>query len=54
MFPSTFYPSTFFGRRYFPDLGTPFALPPMPMLSGYIIVTIGGVRYALWASILDP
>lgn len=54
MFPSRFFPSSFFARRYFPDRGTAYALPAMPALAGYIVVTIDGVRYALWASRLDP
>ena len=29
-------------------------LPDMPTVTGYVIVTIDGVRYGLWASRLDP
>lgn len=54
MFPSGYFPSSYFARRYWPDLATPFTAPPMPALTGYIIITIDGVRYAVPAARLDP
>lgn len=48
------FPTRMFPRRMFPDRGEAFALPPMPTLTGYVIVTIDGVRYALAAARLGP
>lgn len=43
-----------FARRMFPDRATPWTLPPMPAFTGYIVVTVAGVRYAVPAAPLDP
>ena len=48
------FPTRMFPRRMFPDRGEAFALPAMPAFTGYVIVTIDGVRYALAGARLDP
>lgn len=54
MHPFRFFPTRMFARRYFPDRATPWTLPPMLAVTGYIIVTIDGIRYAIPATPLDP
>lgn len=54
MFPFRLFPTRMFARRYFPDRATPWTLPPMLAPTGYIVVTIDGIRYAIPATPLDP
>ena len=54
MFAFRLFPTRYFARRYFPDWATPWGLPPMPVFTGYITVTINGIRYAIPATPLDP
>lgn len=54
MFPHRYFPTRMFSRRYFADRAEAPSLPAMPTLTGYIIITVDGVRYGLWASRLDP
>ena len=48
------FPTRMFPRRLFPDRGETFILPAVPTFTGYVVVTIDGVRYGLWAARLDP
>lgn len=54
MFAFRLFPTRYFARRYFPDRATPWTLPPMLAVTGYIVVTIDGIRYAIPATPLDP
>lgn len=54
MFPFRLFPTRIFARRMFVDRGTPWTLPPMLAPTGYIVVTIDNVRYAIPATPLDP
>lgn len=53
MYAFRFFPTRMFARRYFPDRATPWTLPPLLSPTGYIVVTIAGVRYAILATPLD-
>ena len=54
MFPEDYFTGSYFTRYYWPADGTTPTLPAMPTFTGYVIVTIDGVRYALAAARLDP